>query len=393
MKLSNFCTAFAAITCSYLAFAGTSVDQHIEVLQTSSHASLPNLADEPLPAGNTLTKEYFQKAYPKLTTSQLDDKWAKASASPMTLIRSYVNVWYDDVAKVRNPGPIGPCFGDAHIDNFGYLRFADDSWRYTYNDLDDVGDCPVIFDALRYFTTLSLLLDDPASEEKIRSAYIQFLNGKTLSTLPSDSSIPDYDALLAKAQEKNLDGNGLVVSKKDQALSPEVKNQIFAELQKTLLFPGELRFLDIYKFDKTGGGSAAQDRYFLDATDTNGKTIFFELKELSQPATERGAWSASSKLTRQGFADILWGNNTPKYLRFPFINGKPFIMRFSIKKSVDLESLSAQEKEGILTEEVYNIAQLHKRTISGTPEYASWLKVQTLFMVNRYTDALQNSLR
>ncbi|MBC7660445.1 MAG: DUF2252 family protein [Chitinophagaceae bacterium] len=393
MKISNFYAAFAAITYSYLGYAGTTAVQHTDIRQMSPSARFPDLANEPLPPGNTLTKDYFQKAYPKLTASQLDDKWSKASASPMALMRSYVNVWYDDVAKVKDPGSIGPCFGDAHIDNFGYIRFADNQWHYTYNDLDDVGDCPVIFDALRYFTTLSLLLNDPVSEKKVRDAYIEFLNGKSLDPLPSDSSVPDYDTLLSKAQKKNLDDNGLVLSKKDERLTPAEQGQIFAELRKTLLFPDELKFLDIYKFDKTGGGSAAQERYFLDAIDADGQTVFFELKELSQPATEHGAWSKNWTLTRQDFAQDLWGDNTPKYLRFPFLNGKPFILRFSLKKSINLESLSRKEEVAVLTEEVYTIAQLHKKTIAGTPEYSDWLREQTVFMVNRYSEALQNSLR
>lgn len=351
---------------------------------------LPNLSTEPLLAADAMNKNYFQSAYSDLTSTQLDSKWKSANKDPMSLIRSYVNIWYDEAGQVSNWGPIGPCFGDPHIENFGFLWFDDEAWRYTYNDLDDVGACPVIFDAVRFFTTLKLFVNDVDAEKRILTTYIDTLNGKAFSELPSSNLTPDFNKVSDKQIKQNTADGRLVLEKDGQLLTSLEQEEVFAALKQVLRTPDELSFIDIYRFDHTAGGSAGLDRYKVLAKDPAGDLLVLELKELGKPAAERGPWSTTSMLNRQQFMEKLWGANKPMYLRFPIIGNKPFLLRSTIKKSVDFSKLSDSEKIGLLSEEAYIMAKLHKQTLVGTAELADWLLLQSKFMADRYTTALEN---
>lgn len=388
IKYCLFTIVFIFIGCK--TSSGSALDKG-ETGNPSNNLLYPDLAAEPLPENKMLTQEYFQKAYPNLSADEFTIKWEVASKSPMHLIRSFVNTWYDEAALVANPGPIGPCFGDPHIENFGFLWFDDDKWHYTYNDLDDVGSCPVLFDALRFFTTLSLQLKDPAAEESIRNSYIGFLNGNSLSSFPSQNYLPNHSHVVAKNISSSVADDKLILGPNDRSLSPEDRETIFSAVQKAMAATAPLSCVDIFEFDRAGGGSAGLTRYQLLARGQGGDYILLELKELGTPGTERGPWTKALPLSREEFITQLWGNQIPKYSAFASWGAKSFLIRSLDKKSIDFAKMSADEEIQILTEEAYIMAQMHRKSINGDTGLSSWLAVESKFMVKRYRAAVKNA--
>ncbi|MBC7661722.1 MAG: DUF2252 family protein [Chitinophagaceae bacterium] len=360
-----------------------------DIVVSRSSTPFPDMFLEALPPISSLTREHFDKKYPELNAEQLNLKWNAAKSSPMMFTRSYINAWYDDLATLSKIGPVGPCFGDAHIDNFGFLWKG--SWTFTYNDFDDVGRCPVIFDALRFFTTVSFALNDTFEVETIRNAYLGFLNGDSLSTHVSDSYKPKADDLNTLLLSKLVKGSKLVDKVADLPVTPTERKKIFEAITASLNRPSDLTLLDIKGIIKNSGGSAGHKRYDVLARKPNGELQLLELKESTAPASERGSWAVTDKISRLEFAKILWGKDIPWHMTFPVINSVPYQLRSKNKTGMNFDKMQAGEQILFFTEEAYAIAQVHKLSIRGTPEYGVWLAAYTPFMVERYTQIVKNA--
>src|SRR5262249_47250732 len=79
-------------------------------------------------------------------------------------------------ARAKIPASSGLCAGDAHPDNFGFLKF-NTTVLYAFNDLDDSGHCPLALDALRYITAVRLYFDADLAETAAKR-YVKVLNGE-----------------------------------------------------------------------------------------------------------------------------------------------------------------------------------------------------------------------
>jgi hypothetical protein len=343
----------------------------------------PDLAQEPLAPAVSLTADYFRKSYPHLTEAEFQQKWQNSQKSRLLFMRSFVNTWYDELSRISNRGPIGPCFGDPHPENFGYLVFAE-SFEYTYNDWDDSGACPVIFDALRYFTTLKVVVKDPALEAAMRRAYIGFLNGAEWNDRLSRNLRPEPAAVLSQLLQKNTRKGKIKIEGGSKALSPEKAQALFALLPNC----PNCKILDAVQLQVRSGGSAGLDRYWLLVETASQGQQLLELKELTDPASHRGPWAEKQKLTRDQIMEDIWGKNRPSYLSFVSLEGKTFLLRNRRSAELELAELSAEQKKALLTEQVYLLAQLHKKTLRGNTLFEEWLGRQSEFMARRYGEAL-----
>src|SRR5262249_59112239 len=101
----------------------------------------------------------------------------------MIVFRVYHAAYHKDFAvnlrteaRAKIPAARGLCVGDAHPDNFGFLKF-DTTMLYAFNDLDDSGHCPVALDALRYITAVRLFFDKDLAETAAKR-YVKVLKGE-----------------------------------------------------------------------------------------------------------------------------------------------------------------------------------------------------------------------
>jgi len=358
-----------------------------EVTSAAPRMKLPDLSQEPLAPAVSLTADYFRQSYPHLAAEQFQQKWTNSQKSGLLFIRSFVNSWYDELARVSSTGPIGPCFGDPHPENFGYLSFAG-SFEYTYNDVDDSGACPVAFDALRYFTALKMLVKDKVLEAELRRSYIHFLNGEELAERPSRSLSPDVGIALNKVIKKRTRKGKIKLEGGTVAISPARAQSLFAVMQA---IPGACpacKLLDSAQVQVNSGGSAGLDRFWLLIESAEQVQQLIEFKKLTDPASQRGPWAQKQKLTRTEILQDIWGTSWPAYFAFVSMDGESFLMRSRLNADLDLDSLSPDQKKAVLTEQVYLLAQLHKKTINGSTLLEEWLGRQSEFQGRRYGEAL-----
>ncbi|WP_176736941.1 DUF2252 family protein [Oligoflexus tunisiensis] len=347
---------------------------------------LPELSQEPLAPAVSMTADYFHQSYPHLTAEEFQQKWRNSHKSGLLFMRSFVNTWYDELGRISNHGPLGPCFGDPHPENFGYLVFAG-VFKYTYNDVDDSGACPVLFDALRYFTTLKIMVKDIALEANLRRAYVHFLNDGELKEQPSQALRPDPDATREKILKKSTNKGKIKLVGGNVALAPDKAEALFTLL--TAASPcASCRRLDASQLQVQSGGSAGLDRYWLLVETAPQTQELIEFKELTSPASQRGPWTQKQTLSRKDILDNIWGKNWPRFFAFVYFEGKPFLMRSRLSAEVSLDELKPEQRKAMLTEQVYLLAQLHKKTLTGNTLLAEWLARQSEFQARRYGEAL-----
>ncbi len=355
---------------------------------TETHQSLPDLALEPLPPAISLTHDYFRKSYPHLSAQQFDSKWANAQASGLLFIRSFVNTWYDELDKISKLGPIGPCFGDPHPENFGFLAFGTDGFKYVYDDGDDSGACPVAFDALRYFTALKLYLADPIMEQKLRRSYIHFLNGEKLADLPSKAFAPELKEAWAKSLKKTVVKGKIKLDRATLGVSPAIAQSLFDSMRASLPDCKDCKLLDAAQIVVSSGGSAGLMRYWLLVQTSELSPMLIEFKELIEPASQRGGWAQSMRINRTQVLSDAWQSKIPSYFGFTTWQNKNYLIRSRVKTDIELGTLAVDQRQAVLTEQVYLLAQLHRKVLVGNGLLEEWLGQQSDLMARRYGEAL-----
>jgi hypothetical protein len=367
-----------------LLFSCTGHSELDETVSTEAERlKLPELSQEPLAPAVSLTADYFRQSYPHLSAEEFQQKWKNAQKSGLLFMRSFVNTWYDELGRLSSIGPIGPCFGDPHPENFGFLVF-EENLEFTYNDVDDSGACPVAFDALRYFTTLKVTVKDSVLEADLRRAYVRFLNGEELQEKPSISLRPEisvaHNKMLSKTKKNKIKMEGPL-----KPLASSKAQSLFALLQAQC---AGCQFLDAAEYQVSSGGSAGLERYWILVETAPQKQEIIEFKELTEPASQRGKWSQKQKLSRAAILKEIWGSRWPTYFSFVTFENQPFLMRSRLNADLSLDTLNPEQKKAVLTEQVYQLAQLHKKTLTGNTLLEEWLGRQSEFQARRYNEAL-----
>jgi hypothetical protein len=351
----------------------------------SRSLDLPELSQEPLAPAVSMTADYFHKSYPHLTAEAFQQKWQNSQKSGLLFMRTFVNTWYDELSRISNKGPIGPCFGDPHPENFGYLLFGE-AFEYAYNDIDDSGACPVLFDALRYFTTLKVMVKDDALEADLRRAYVRFLNGGELADRPSLALRPDPKATREQILKKTVSQGKIKRSGGHKDLALKKAESLFTLLTEASPC-ASCRRLDATELEVRSGGSAGLDRYWLLIETGPNTQALIEFKELTDPASQRGPWAQKWTLSRKDILDGIWGKSWPRFFAFVYHEGKPFLMRSRLSVEPDWDDLKSEQRKDLLTEQVYLLAQLHRKTLSGNTLLAEWLGRQSEYQAKRYGEA------
>lgn len=237
-----------------------------------------------------------------------DEKWeaVRSERSALKFLRSYPNAYYAELQHVKEgAGPIGLCFGDAHIENFGFVVFENNKVEYVFNDFDDAEYCPIGLDILRYLVSLKLY-EDSVNQSKtqelistIVESYVKHLDKKIQTEDISD--IAKFDP--AKDNEKNLrkyTKNKAFQAGNDQRSLRRVGQETREEISKGILSLPRFEnavIHDIVSTDNETAGSAGLTRYwvFLQL----GKTEeIFELKPKATPGAYFGRWEPPTGYSR-----------------------------------------------------------------------------------------------
>ena len=352
---------------------------------------LINLDSQNLQTTEKLTKLFYRQTASDISDSDFALKWNVAvEAGALKFLRSFVATYYKDLIKVTGTGPVGICFGDAHIENFGFVLFADGP-HFVYNDFDDSGYCPVGLDILRYLTSINLFEKKSSDAfKKIAREYVKVLSGKN-SPQKLDSSF-EFDP--EKKREKNVsklvENERFIESPEFSKVSENLKNEISMAL-KTNPDMQKLELKDVVATKKEAGGSAGLEKYLIYVSDSSGtKREILECKPLIAPGTAAGDWKTLPNNRVEFLQKEIWANLKPVNYFEVKINDLNYVIRSRTKGSIDINSLNSDERLELYKSQVGIIATLHKKTWHSSDNLEKWLIQNTQFMGERYRDIIKN---
>jgi hypothetical protein len=378
-------------------------------------ANRPSTADEadlkaakPLSAksfGAPLTKAALRASNDNLPDDLFETKWAASLAeSPLMFFRAYPGAYHADLAQVAPaslPGAETVCFGDAHLENFGFLRLDGDT-RFLYNDLDDAGYCAASVDAVRYFAAIRLAYDDDALTTDLVEAYVDGLKDASRRADIPASLAPDWSSVREKGLAKVVADDRFVPGGKD-GLGP-ASEEIAAGVRATVAALPALagaQILDVAVLDRTSGGSGGLARYWVllnPSPGTSGpKKTIYELKETALPGTERGrsseVFDADTRLDE--LKALLWYTDTDSDYVDVSLFGRTFLLRDRLaKKSVDLTELSNKDRRKVLEAQVGLLAARHAAAFDKVKkdDLRPWLLGSATTIARRWSDLFETSL-
>jgi hypothetical protein len=230
---------------------------------------------------------------PNLNIQQIKTKIDDCKSS-FYLMRSFVTSFYFKLTQdlsltpemKRALGEYGWIFGDAHPENFGILLNDKGHAHFTFNDYDDNAYAPLVWDLIRFLT--SIKLNNPTENlDAIISSYRQGLE-------ENDYLLPkNIKELLAKAemdgqypQHKFVDDKNekIIRSKYTDELSTSLSQDLNNALDKAYGHDYG-KIVDGVITERTQGGSGGLNRYQVliklknkDGSDS--KLVLIEFKEM-----------------------------------------------------------------------------------------------------------------
>jgi len=329
-------------------------------------------------------------------------KWAAAKTSPLLFFRSFPNAFYRDLRGVagRVPGGTGVVMGDAHLQNFGFIKTAGGT-EYVFNDFDDSGHGPVAIDALRYFTALRLANpNDKKMVTRTLDAYVTAVkDGGGAHVAVPKSLEPHWGDLHKETLDKFTSKESFRYSDKDARLSPaapETATQVRALVQSDARFGGG-KVLDVAVRERDFGGSGGLERFWV-LVKTKDDTRILELKEAGpaavaelggQPAQSPGKRLTSLKQTFMEDPDaadifsVKLGQNR-------------FVVRDrSRMANVDPETLSKGSREEVFAAQAAVMANIHHEGWAGVDKrtIVEWLDLNSEKMAKRWEKAYDDAQR
>jgi uncharacterized protein (DUF2252 family) len=327
------------------------------------------------------SKEFFASQATGISPEAFEARWKNSLESPLVFFRSHVRAFYAMTSSLVEPNwPVGFCFGDAHLQNFGFLEGKDGAVRYFFNDFDDSGYCPVRLDALRYFTSLRLS-EDAALAEKLIAEYVGILAGQRGLHALSRELFPNFEKVRSKLLRKNVLENSFVRNPRTlNNVSAEVRKSVVQVVEEALAGEGfqEFSVLDVAESVSQGGGSFGLARYWILASVGDVHDVL-ELKQTVQPATENDKWKSLRENRFEVLKSAFWQTpNAARVYHDTRAMGKTWVVRSRVKDSLEPSEWDAQTREGIYRAQVSQLATLHSKTLpnfsqNDASELSQWL--------------------
>lgn len=347
----------------------------------------------------------FIAATHAMPAARFETKWqASVSGPALMFYRAYPGAYHADFARnLRESATgklpskaVGLCVGDAHPDNFGFLKFGQ-RVLYAFNDLDDSGYCPVVLDALRYVTAVRVFFDDEALTERAARRYVEVLTGERkesearadIAKIRKDS--PDFAERKADKLEELVNGGAIVRGAGLRDVPAQTRTTITAALRSVV----EGTVLDAVFVEREAGGSGGLDRYWVLVQRGAGQTIL-ELKERAKPGVEHGLDSRvieeSARLPLLKRA--IWGVESNDDYVYTKAFGKTFLVRDRMAKaSLDSLELKRGAREDLIDAQTSILGLLHKSTFApsddGAKAYRRWLEKSSSVMAERWATAFK----
>ena len=325
-----------------------------------------------------LTRDDARAVTPYLDALRFARRWnAALREGPLKLFRSFPGLWWRDVRAVDSAGVPGGRtlgFGDAHVENFGYLHFSA-GVRFAFNDLDDSGDIEVALDALRYFTSVAL-----AGAGDVRALVEQWRIALTTETSPvlEDPAAPPSPALRLKA---------LKAWKDLRRAQPPLDRKALDRIAEALAFCNATRgyaVRDARRREVEDGGSGGLDRYWALARDREGNWDVLELKAMVAPATDEGRTARPIDRRLSAMRDALWsGHALTPYHRADLVMGRHDEGRRFLVRSRGMRASAKATRPEV---QVRVLGAVHGRAkLDVTPEAcARWIAETVPVMVERW---------
>ena len=364
-------------------------------------SELANIQDQQATLTPVFSKDFFQKTSPDIDSGAFETKFKLAAeGGPLLFLRSFVTTFYTDLKDIKGAGPIGTSFGDAHLENFGFVIFADGP-HYVYNDFDDAGPCPIGLDILRYLTSVRLYeKDNPKEAERLARRYIQIVYGEEKAESLDEAF--HFDS--KKKKKKNLErytSKGLFLA------SPELSRAMPSDLGKIKAMflnstpLNSFKVHDVAISGKEVGGSAGLDRLWILVDGTiAGDSDILECKQLIAPGTAAGNWGEIPKARLEWLTRELWPSFKPVDHVETVLNNVPFLLRSRTKGSLELADFSEKDREKLYKTQIGIVATHHlkiwdnwevKKKVSAEA-MEEWLNANSEFLAERYSVAAKNAL-
>lgn len=338
--------------------------------------------------GAALTRADARASAPELSPDAFDVRWAAAEGA-LKVVRSFPALWWRDLRAVdpaRVPAGRALGFGDAHVENFGFLAFDDGRVGYAFNDLDDSGDVEVALDALRYFTAASLWrgAGAPVDLPALVRTWADALE-KDRDPVTTDSDFLDaVDAPdLAKMRRKAVERWNT-----EPSLSAATEEE-FGALDRALRGREETRGYEVVAAKRRAvpdGGSGGLRRFWTLARAPDGLLDVLELKERAPAAAEQGARARKVDKRLSTMKKVVWPGRaiTPYHRLDVTLAGRdvPFVVRSRGARASLKDDVRVPFRK-----QARALAAVHRRAerAASPGELAAWVEGSVPTLVARWS--------
>ena len=305
-----------------------------------------------------------------------DQKKVDASEDSFHFLRSFVPYYYGLISKNSSALNIttkvkktpGWCVGDAHAENFGILIQENLSQKFTINDLDDSGPCPVTYELLRMLVS-SKLYDPSLNIDALINAYKIGFSGQLLNVPSIINSLSETARTKGTGvNPKKIEGRKLKRNSETREVNPNLQILIQSLLESAYKSE-ELKLLDVVATTKIGGGSGGLQRYEILVTNKKNVLILLELKELTEPAI---AVVKTSEIPRQDLRiktslSITQGQNFSHYYNVFDLEDKTMLLRpkFFGNQGINLKDFSTKENRDLMEYDTYILGKIHAQSVNS----------------------------
>lgn len=300
-------------------------------------------------------------------------------------VRSFVDYYYlllkanqDELYITKNFSTFaGLCVGDAHAENFGFLVQQNGASKFSVNDFDDFGPCPVAYDLYRFMMS-STLYDSTLDIGRIFDMYMKGLTGAQVAP-PSV-----IQNMLATSQSrgdgispKKITGSSLVRDHLSSEVTPREHDAVRVALAA---FAPSSQILDIVRTMKEGGGSAGMVRYEVLAN-IGGQVRYLEFKEQAKasvyPVATAPLLDAKTKIFTA--LRVEQGAQASKLYGYTQVLGADMLIRPIFWGNVGVSLGSSQEDDSdAIYFEAYTLGQIHRQSVSDLNGYIKALQTHDI---------------
>ena len=332
-----------------------------------------------------LTRADARATVPYLPDDAFDARWnAAVDAGALHVLRSFPALWWRDlraVDRARVPAGRTVGFGDAHVENFGFLAFDKGGVAFAFNDLDDSGEVEVALDALRYFTSAALAGVEVAPLVARWTADL---------AVDRDPVIADKATLAALDAPERRKMRAAAVKRwsTEDVLDP-VTDEVLAAVRASLAGYDETRGFTVHAVRRRvvkDGGSGGLLRYWALARVPDGgpdDLDVLELKAKAPAASEEGEGARKLDKRLTAVKKALWPERAITPYRRVEVSVGGVVQSFVVRS----RGARANVKKPSLPEQVRVLAAVHRRAPMELPHEAlgPWVAASVPALVARWT--------